>query len=679
MATIPSTPLSDALQEAIGSRRVAAALFTTFSFDPGFFENEVLPILFNDVFSHAEKVRRVQLESALQDLDEVVVYFDRKGLVSGGQPATLDVRRVPVTRSTGYFHPKLILLMLEHDVASEDGSVEIEESLLVGVLSANLTRSGWWENVECACFEELRLNEQNSIAADLKKLLAEVQKSDRHGSEGPALKRIKSFLRRVPRSKTRTSKGRLRPHLYWGQETFPEYLADILKLPRDTYRLDVLSPYFDKAEEPQALWDLAYAVEPLRIRLFLPEDEDGAGRCHQAFFESVDDLQWMEWGRLPAEHLRLGRSASEETAKRFVHAKVYRFFNADEGREIIVVGSVNLTRAAFAKGKAGNLEAALVVEVDPEQAPKSWLTRVKEPPVGGFQASPVGEPEEDAAEPPPLSVRYDWERGEATYFMEAGGAPEGVRMQLAHAGSLIADVDAIAVDRWVPLDEAASKRLEALLRSTSFLEVTVDDRLPATILVEETGMASKPSLLLTLTAEEILRYWSLLSAEQRASFLEAKAYQLLVQEGLAPPKESYSTATDGLFDQFASIFHAFGQLREHVFKALDEEREGQAVYRLFGQKWDSLPVLVDYVLNDDEGDAVRRYVTLLTAQQLLRATEETYPDFVAAHRDAASALKARLEDIDQLRAQLDVGEDADAFLAWFERRFLKEEAPKEVA
>ena len=44
-------------------------------------------------------------------------------------------------------------------------------------------------------------------------------------------------------------------------------------------------------------------------------------------------------------------------------------------------------------------------------------------------------------------------------------------------------------------------------------------------------MAQKPSILMILSAEEILRYWSLLSVEQRQAFLAGSAEDLMAGEG----------------------------------------------------------------------------------------------------------------------------------------------------
>jgi len=58
---------------------------------------------------------------------------------------------------------------------------------------------------------------------------------------------------------------------------------------------------------------------------------------------------------------------------RFVHAKVYRLWSRSEEREYIFIGSVNLTRAAHGKARAGNVEAAVLIEHDYVDVPRFWL------------------------------------------------------------------------------------------------------------------------------------------------------------------------------------------------------------------------------------------------------------------------------------------------------------------
>ncbi len=135
--TASTRVLSEAFAEKIGGRRVLAALFTTFTFDPAFFELEILPLLFegriSGGFSPNEKMRRVQLEECLREVAGIDVFYDRGGLVANAQSATLDFRRIDVSRPSGVFHPKLVFVLLENPPTEGD---ETTKSLIAGALSA---------------------------------------------------------------------------------------------------------------------------------------------------------------------------------------------------------------------------------------------------------------------------------------------------------------------------------------------------------------------------------------------------------------------------------------------------------------------------------------------------------------------------------------------------------------
>ena len=70
------------------------------------------------------------------------------------------------------------------------------------------------------------------------------------------------------------------------------------------------------------------------------------------------------------------------------------------------------------------------------------------------------------------------------------------------------------------------------------------------------------SLLFRLSATDILRYWSLLTQEQRAAFLEARAPEvaLLGQGADLVARAKLALEKKTLFDRFAGFFHAFGCL-----------------------------------------------------------------------------------------------------------------------
>ena len=92
----------------------------------------MLPLLFSQSFSQVDKVRLLQLEDALRDVDHLAVYYDRGALSQDAEPARLDYRRVDVRRATGVFHPKLAFLLV--DEPEEPGTTP----------TRRISTSRWW-------------------------------------------------------------------------------------------------------------------------------------------------------------------------------------------------------------------------------------------------------------------------------------------------------------------------------------------------------------------------------------------------------------------------------------------------------------------------------------------------------------------------------------------------------
>lgn len=196
-------------------------------------------------------------------------------------------------------------------------------------------------------------------------------------------------------------------------------------------------------------------------------------------------------------------------------------------------------------------------------------------------------------------------------------------------------------------------------------------------------MSHKPSLLLQLSAADILRYWSLLTANQRAAFIEAHATTL----ALAGDGADLVTALklretrDTLFDRFAGIFHAFGCLERAIKEAIDQERQKEVDSRLFGKKYDSLGHLLDRVeLAQEGGDDVDRYVLVLCARQLTQWMRTEHPDYWEARASEARVLTARLDNMANALRDRVASSSADMppFLDWFERWFMRRAKPAEA-
>ena len=317
--------------------------------------------------------------------------------------------------------------------------------------------------------------------------------------------------------------------------------------------------------------------QPKEVRIFLPRSASGEGLCRRELYESVRDLEQVTWGRLPKDILRLGRS--DNAGERFVHAKVYRFFTQNPKREICFVGSANLTSAAHQTG--GNLETGFLVHTVPPKRPDFWLAVDYHRPQH-FEA----QTEDEAAAASGgtrLNLRYHWDRSLAEVFWDAPGDSPELRIE---AREIEIGIPPLQSRVWTALESEFAQRIAELLAETSLFRVHGESDTPGYLLVQEEGMSHKPSLLLRLSAADILRYWSLLTAEQRVAFLEARAPEiaLLGQGADLVARTKITLEGDTLFDRFAGFFHAFACLERAVRSALDANKEKERKLSPFRQE-----------------------------------------------------------------------------------------------
>lgn len=667
---IPQGVLTERISDAINGRAVQAAVFLTYQFEPEFFEAEILPILFQRAWSHDPKVRLVQVEEELRRLPSLAVYYDRSGLVAWSQSAVLDYRRIDVSRPTGVFHPKMVLLLVED--MNADSS---EKSLIVATMSANLTRAGWWSNVESCHVLELGGYDKSSFRRDLLSLISRVKQEDQPPDEHLALEEIRKFLAYATNDTSHQKKdGRWLPAIYTGQESFDAFMGYFVDEPG--LNLEIISPYFDGSGNAGVVESLLGRFEPKEVRIFLPEAQDGKTLCTKEYFAAVDALSRVHWAHLPGDLLSPG-SQAKGAAPRFVHAKVYRFWN--QNREILFVGSANLTHAAHSSGRSGNFEAAVMVEAEPSGRLTWWLDETVDPALKREFLAPKEEKEDADVHLHNLSLRYDWLRGELSYFFMATKDARPKSIAAWANGVLIFSFKDVKSDRWIVLDDRAAAAVKEMLVSTSIVQLRYDGAEKGSLLIREESMEQKPSLIEGLTPEQILRYWSLLTPEQKELFLATHLVALQSRHEGERTIRFPGEHIESMFDRFAGIFAAFSTFEKHVAKSIESANEQEAACLLLGQKHDSLPSLVGKTIENKEGDPVNRYVTLLCASQLLDRLQKSYPDFFRIHMDEMKSLQALLlkgrdvKDAVQLES-----DDRSKFLEWFEKLFLYDMTPAAV-
>ena len=667
---IPQKVLGQQLAETINGRRVRTAVFTTFTFDPGFFENHILPILFDKPFHQVEKVRRIQIEDALRSLEDIVVYYDRTALSQEAQPAQLDFRRIDVRRATGAFHPKLILLLVENDTDEADPD---DLSLIVAALSANLTRAAWWENVETGHIDEILnrdyLDSRTSFRKDILSMIQRLKGCCANGENHSALDRIHDFLIHRANSNPITKitvKGRYSTRLFCGQKNLPAMLEE-LKIYRNCENLEIISPYFDKTPG-WTLQKVINAVEPSRVRIFLPRNMDGSAAVTEETYNAINDLDNVEWANLPDDLLRPGgRKNTDKLSPRRVHAKVYRFWMKG-GSNITLVGSINLTNPGHSHSRAGNFEAAFLYDISDESFVNRWWLEPLVKPPRAFADDQPDEAEDSQQVPIDISIRYDWAEEKLDYRVE--GSVAGQIFICEPGGVFLFSIDTLKEDGWVDCGREAAEKTRQLLNSTSFLEIQ-HGKGKWRVLIREEGMNHRPSLLVSLTPEEILMYWSLLSPAQQEYFLMEKLSKGATLQGIATGNSHRYVVNDTVFDRFAGVYHAFEKLISHVNEAIASRRESEAEARLFGAKYDSLPQLLEKTISREDGDDVMAYITFLCARQTRNRVSQAYPEFMKTHKKDVMALNRLLKQLPVIRARLSLQmTDSTEFLDWYEKMFL---------
>ena len=112
----------------------------------------------------------------------------------------------------------------------------------------------------------------------------------------------------------------------------------------------------------------------------------------------------------------------------------------------------------------------------------------------------------------------------------------------------------------------------------------------------------------------------------------------------------------------------------HKHIHLEAKRDQEAIYLLFGEKYDSLPSLIRKVVEEEKSDRTNRYVTLLCAEQVLTRIEESHPEFKTKHKAEFRKVRGLLRAKEEIRSGFDFGTENERskFFDWFERHFLKD-------
>jgi hypothetical protein len=667
---IPHAVLSEQFQKYLDGRRLRSAVFCTYKFDPGFFEKEILPVFLDIPLSDDVNIQLAQIGKVLRSGNmEIAVYYDASGL-TGEDSARLDVRRNPIRHRRGIFHPKNVFLLLEEIEPDDEG--HHEPVLIVACLSANLTKSGWWENVEVCHIEKVYEGDKTVLKDDVLKFLDDLKRRSPEDSDHTAVEDIRKYLLSTRKRIHKSSGGQLLSHFYQGGESLVNFLDRLAGYSLRGAYLEVISPYFDDSDVCRPLVDLIERFGPKEVHVFLPRSKSGEAECNGLLYRSVSKLTNTSWAKLPQEIVHPERNA--DLPNRFVHAKVYRFFTQNPKREICFVGSVNLTTPG--QSGSGNIESGFLVDMSPPRRPDFWLVP-EDQKVTRFKVK-IEDDETTGAGQTNLVLRYHWDTSIAEAYWDS--TETSPQLKLEARDVKIGTLDQYPPRKWKTLSVEQQQQLALILLETSFVTVHAPDIPPALILVQEMGMMSKPSLTLRLSVSDILLNWSLLTDDDRAAFIESRAESMSGESDT----EEMTTITplavneSSFFDRFAGVIHAFASLERSIRNSIKSGHPKDADYRLFGRDYDSLGPLIDKVMSEsDTLDDVERYVILSCSRQLIWLILKEYEEYWSGRRVQVQMLEQQMSAWETIRLRLiDAnGPQFGDFLDWFDLWFKKKAEP----
>ena len=624
--------ISAGFLQAIDGRPVTRAFFSTYCLEPDFFELDVLPLLLGSpALSSAEPLRYQQLQALMgASAGCFGVAYDAP-VFTPTLASRLEVDYLPLQVDGACHHAKLALV----EVAGKDGP-----ALIVCAGSFNLTRAGWWENIEVGHWVELSAADAPSnLVAPLRAAL------DWYLEQGrlPVLEALAALLARW--TPTRPRRGCefyfSRPH----QGDFTQRLAQF-----SDGALEIVSPYFAEDHDNARLAAFLRGFKG-GVSMLLPRDARQAATVTEAFHAGLGKLlRWCDWHAKSRKAFGLADAANpDERGYRKLHAKIYG------GNDWLFVGSVNFShQAMFANVEAGFLLGGL--DRGPLLGKDSTAERFAD-----ALALEAPAPQAGALAFPPVFLAYDWHAGR----LEASCRKHGALVLHGREGEELLRLALAGETAWVD-----APALREQLRHSSLVRARWQegDALSAArdVMVTQRQVYCRPSILPPLSLQDVLRILQDMHPASRAAAFGKLMARLQHLGGAADdsleflPPLPEAAAESTFFAEFSQVNGAFWHLKKRLC-----ERPAELAYYLDGDQPDSLRGILralDEAAPQAESTPVVRYLTLLGMDELLAANARGDVPLAAAVR----ARIAALEDSPAFGAIA----DKEKFLAWIKRIFV---------
>ena len=321
--------LTEYFTKEIGSRKVTHALFTTYNFEPDFFETEIIPLLFGEerYYSNHPTIKRFQVKQELDKSKINIELFYDKNIFNSDETPQMEYIHQSVNHLNGAFHPKIIYILMEN-------------SLLLYSGSHNLTKAGWWDNIETGNYILIdKKHGVNQITYEnIKKSLKYLKQHQSFKSiENSTIVAIEEFLKTDVKIVNNTNIS------FYFQSNKTDNCKKLFEqqLSSKLTHLEIISPFFPDNDRS----DLHVKVFPkdYYINIFLPKNQQDKAMCKEDYYEfcKSDNLVWSKFTPEIEKALDIQKdSDGNRPAYRKLHAKVFHFYNKQVS--YFLTGSFNL-------------------------------------------------------------------------------------------------------------------------------------------------------------------------------------------------------------------------------------------------------------------------------------------------------------------------------------------------
>jgi hypothetical protein len=659
--------ISELVAEYIEGSLVSAAFFSTYSFESDFFELEIMPLLmsqqvgqtgdtYQPALSTNDAIRWQQLERLMaQKQIHTSVIYDPSVYRCERAPR-LEVAYHGYSPGNGCQHAKLIAILLESPEIVES-ETDTGYEVLFGAGSFNLTRAGWWDNIECGHFIKLSTlwapeNLCSEVISALKFYLNQTSGNDL------SLQKIIDTINSFPKTANEEQLSFYFSNDDRKQKSFVEFVAPEIKYKT----LEVISPYFAESGDNSTISRFLAKFD--KCKVLLPRDPRDISKVKldKSVYDKLtaQEVKWCYWQN------EVLKSVEEKEVTRELHAKIYRMEH-EHGSDLFI-GSVNFSYKAF----QDNIEAGFLIKNADE------VGLLAELPSGEYlfeeqKGELHGDNLNEGPILPNINLSYCWKNKLLTLIDQDVVWLQPVSLHDASQNNI-----ALIESKGGKLGSVIITNIEAFeqyLKNSSLVSArSINDEnlcVNREVVISQVSTFARPSFMPPLSLTDLLSIFRGMEVSKLVQLTEQYAAIELAStyasnEGFT---EELKPSTHNFFSEFSEINSAFFHLNRSLLKAQLDGDQRTLDYYFIGKQPDSLYGAFQLLTNEKSAELtpVLRYLSLLSIQDTLQRIGNDNSELIIKVERSISAIEAG----NQL--QLTENNDPDfnqRFLVWFKQEFL---------